>query len=500
MSDDANRVQGVEVPPWRAATQWRAVTTPTSQRWPDRGIRPLLPGEESQGVAVAGAVGIIGGITLVFWLSDHVTYDTWGPMVVALVLIWVSTVVIRRTAALSEDPLMVRLLTVALALKLISALVRRWIGLDVYGGLADSGQYHATGLQVADSFRQGILSTRSLDLAGTDEGHNISVITGAVYTVLGRQEIVGFLAFAWFGFLGQILFFRAFLTGVEHGNQRRYALLVFFLPSLLYWPSSIGKEAYMMFAIGLATLGVAHLLGPHPRARGALYLALGVVTILQVRPHMAAIVVGGIAIGAIARRPGRLSVRQTGPRVLLLLILVPLLLVSVNRMNQFFGADDLTAQSVDANFEYTRDQTTTGGSQFETTPVTSPADLPAAVISVLFRPFPWEIHSATTFAAAAEGLLLVGLVLACRHSLAALPRQVLCNPYLAYVVGYSILFIIAFSNIGNIGILARQRTQLLPILLTLLALQPLKTAAHRSAEFTRHPEQGSTGGTSARSW
>ena len=61
----------------------------------------------------------------------------------------------------------------------------------------------------------------------------------------------------------------------------------------------------------------------------------------------------------------------------------------------------------------------------------------------------------------------------CWASLVALPRQVLRNPYLAYVVGYSTLFIVAFSNVGNIGILARQRTQLLPILLTLLALQPI---------------------------
>ena len=125
---------------------------------------------------------------------------------------------------------------------------------------------------------------------------------------------------------------------------------------------------------------------------------------------------------------------------------------------------------------------------------------PGATASVLFRPFPWEIRNATTLAAALESVLLLVLLIASRRSLASLPRQVLRNPYLAYVVGYSILFIIAFSNIGNIGILARQRTQLLPILLTLLALQPLKTAAHRSAEFTRHPEQGSTGGTSARSW
>ena len=96
------------------------------------------------------------------------------------------------------------------------------------------------------------VSVESCDFTALEiVGFALAVIESApVYAVFGGQQIVGFLAFAWFGFLGQILFFRSFLTGVEHGNQRRYALLVFFLPSLLYWPSSIGKEAYMMFAIG----------------------------------------------------------------------------------------------------------------------------------------------------------------------------------------------------------------------------------------------------------
>ena len=453
----------------------------------------LKPADGSRTVAVVGAVGIVGGITLVFWLADHVVYDTWGPMVVALFLCWVSSVVIRRTAALTDDPLMVRLLTVALVLKLISALIRYQVGEGFYEGATDASVYHNGGLAVADNLRHGLFTTDGTVLAVRgSETKNIGVLAGGVYAVLGGQQIVGFLAFAWFGFLGQILFFRAFLTGVEHGNQRRYALLVFFLPSLLYWPSSIGKEAYMMLFIGLATLGVAHLLGPRPRVRGALYLALGVIAILQVRPHMAAIIVGGIAVGAIARRPGRLTVRQTGPRVLLLLLLIPLLLLAITRMNQFFGTEKFNVDSVDATLTQTRDQTTTGDSQFETTPVNSPADLPVAAVSVLFRPFPWEIRSATTLAAAAEGLLLIGLVLAYRRSLTALPRQVLRNPYLAYVAGYSTLFIIAFANIGNIGILARQRTQLLPVLLTLLALQPLKSVADRSAKSARHPEQGST--------
>lgn len=49
-----------------------------------------------------------------------------------------------------------------------------------------------------------------------------------------------------------------------------------------------------------------------------------------------------------------------------------------------------------------------------------------------------------------------------------LPRR--RAPYLAFVATYRLLFIIAFSNFGNFGILARQRAQLLPFVLVLLAI------------------------------
>ena len=43
-------------------------------------------------------------------------------------------------------------------------------------------------------------------------------------------------------------------------------------------------------------------------------------------------------------------------------------------------------------------------------------------------------------------------------------------PYVAYATTYTIMFVIAFSSIGNFGILTRQRTQVLPMLLVLLVL------------------------------
>ena len=72
-----------------------------------------------------------------------------------------------------------------------------------------------------------------------------------------RRRLGGFLVFAWIGFLGLLLFWRAFRIGVPDGDGRRYMILVLFLPSLLYWPSAIGKEAWMMLGLGLCAYGIA---------------------------------------------------------------------------------------------------------------------------------------------------------------------------------------------------------------------------------------------------
>ena len=78
----------------------------------------------------------------------------------------------------------------------------------------------------------------------------MELITTGVYTVIGPITLAGFLVFSSFAFWGAYLLYRAFRIAVPNGDARRYALLVFLLPSMLYWPSSIGKEAWLMLFVG----------------------------------------------------------------------------------------------------------------------------------------------------------------------------------------------------------------------------------------------------------
>ena len=62
----------------------------------------------------------------------------------------------------------------------------------------------------------------------------------------------GLLSFG--GLVAYALAYRRSFPGVPYGA---YWAWVFLLPSLWFWPSSIGKEAYDALGLGLATLGFA---------------------------------------------------------------------------------------------------------------------------------------------------------------------------------------------------------------------------------------------------
>ena len=101
--------------------------------------------------------------------------------------------------------------------------------------------------------------------------------TGVVYYLFGTDMIAGFIVFGLIAFVGSYLWYRATVEAVPFLDRRLYFLIVMFVPSILFWPSSIGKEALMQFAIGSAALGTAHIfngkivrgvLVAHRRARG----------------------------------------------------------------------------------------------------------------------------------------------------------------------------------------------------------------------------------------
>jgi hypothetical protein len=385
---------------------------------------------------------------------------------------------VRRLLSREQDRVVRSLIVVGLLVKLAGSMLRYTVMADLYGDdVGDFRRYFENGKAIAGQLRGGGWPEE----ASTTGTEFMDFITGVIYVPLPPNIILGFLVFAVLSFIGAYLTLRAFQIAVPDGDHRRFALGVFLLPTMFFWPSSIGKEAWLVFALGTAAYGAARVLR---RERfGYLVLLLGTAAAFQVRPHMGALFAICFA-GAFLLRFRDPDVR--GGTVGWILGLVVVGFGAGYAMSNF--GDELPqdrsieGSTTDQIFAETDRRTSQGGSAYESRPVRNPADFVHAAITVPFRPFPIEAHNSQALITSFEGVALLGLVLLSIRRLAAVPWTMLRRPFVALSAAYTVGFIIAFSNVGNFGILTRQRAQLLPFLLVLLCVPPRRTGPDDVAE------------------
>lgn len=443
---------------------------PSSPSFPARVISAvLLPLNRLSGASLAAVAGLvlIGGYALGLALSmAHTSYDTWGVLVVGPVLALVSWPLVKAALRSENDRWISRLIVLALVGKAVGALARWAVAFVLYDGAADASRYNRQGAAVAEQFHAGNFA---VDLGGPLVGTGfVILLTGIVYSLIGPTLLGGYLVFAWLGFWGLFAFYRAFRLAMPGANHRRYAVLVFFLPSLIFWPSGIGKEAWMTFGLGLAALGAAKLL---TGTRGAVVpLTVGLLATAMVRPHMTALVFVAAAAAFLVRRDVHRTPLTPVIRAVTLAVLAVVGVVIARQAATFFDVESVSVDSVNAVLNDTSERTETGGSAFQARPVQSPLDMPLAAVTVLFRPLPWEADNLQLLVTALEGTCLFVFAVASwgrvRNLWAFRPGRA----YSMFCLLYVLLFVFAFSTFNNFGLLARERSLVYPFLLALLCL------------------------------
>lgn len=433
-------------------------------------------------------------------LMSSLGYDAAAPLFLSPIAVVISLPALVAQARREGSRVLLWILVAALVLKLASAVARQYVALDLYSGLADATRYHEEGLRLRAQFLSGNFNTGLSSLTSTNF---ISFLTGIIYTIIGPSRLAGFMAFAWLGFWGQFLFYRAFTIALPEGRSRTYARLIFFLPSLLFWPSGIGKEAVTLFALGITAYGAARILSG-ATVRGLPIAALGLWLSALVRPHIAGM--AGVALaGAYVLRPVSRQLRELAPvaKVLALTLLALVSVILILRTDRFLvdsGID--TGQGVRSVATQVSARSDEGGSEFEPSPILeSPERTPIGVVTVLFRPLIFDARNVQTLATALEGTFLLGLSLVrIRWAIAAIGswRR---RPYVVFALLYTGMFVVAFSGVANFGLLARQRVQLLPFYLVLFCIPPRKEQVmtnelrRRGAWTTKTIQQTSTGAT-----
>jgi hypothetical protein len=327
--------------------------------------------------------------------------------------------------------------------------------------ITDAEGYHRAGVLLARDLRVGRLTPGFRLQPGTMV---LRLATGVVYAVTGPSKLRGSLAFSWLGFWGVFLFHRAFAVGVKGGNRRDYARLVFFMPSLVYWPSAIGKEPWMLFSLGAAARGSAGLAaGGGRRALAAAAVGTGLAAV--VRPQVAGLAATAAAGSQLVARP-----RGAAGRAPAVVGALAVAACSVAAARRFFrDAKAPLEGGLVSVLRHAARRTGEGRSTFVPPIVDSPLRLPAAAMTVLLRPAIVEARNPQTLAAGLETSLLTYLLVKRRGEIAAAVRRSRDEPYIAFCALYTILFVISHSGIANFGILVRQRTQLLPMVFVLLS-------------------------------
>jgi hypothetical protein len=376
------------------------------------------------------------------------------PLITVAMFPWLARVARRETRF---D--LLGLLFLGLFLRFFGAFFR-------FQNAADAVEYHNVGNKLAVSFRQldfGVDTGRQIPGTGS-----LRYLSGLVSVVTGPNMFAQFLVFTVIAFIGAVLFYLAFVTGFPEGDHRRYALFILLWPSLAFWPSSVGKEAAMSFGIGLLSLGAARL---YSRKRGgSLVFAVGLTAVVMIRPHIGlTLLIAAFVAYLFINRTGASRSLGFGKLFLSAIMLVAGLIVAGSTAN-FLGLETLGSEEISTSLENTAAQTSQGGGEFTPIRASNPLLYGGSLVTVLFRPFPFETHNLESVLTSIESTFLIALIIASARRLRRLPRYLLRQPYVAYAFSTVLLFGYLFSVVSNFGILARQRTQVLPLLFVLLSV------------------------------
>ena len=373
----------------------------------------------------------------------------------------------------ASEPWLPKLLMFAFIAKIVASFARWGMVEFLYGGFGDSIAYHDAGVLHAPTWRSLMVP----EIIGRSMGTRfVENVTALFYAPHIPHILGGFFMFASVAFLGQVLYYLAYRRVFGDRLLLGFGMAVFFFPTLLFWPSSIGKDALMTAFLGVAVYGAVRLFEAY-QFRWLVVLGLGLWGASVIRSHVAALVGGALLIAVLVGRSTRGGIGVNVRRLMVLGAMLTGALLVLALFAETFGlgtggdgpfAIDLSLEDLDPVVSDVGRRTGQGGSAVAASDdALSPIALLGAFPRVMFAPYPWQAFNAQAMLAAIEGVAILGIFL---WALPAIVRSVPSmrrHPALRFGLVYLIGFVAAFSTILNLGIMTRQRGQVMGVYLLL---------------------------------
>ena len=407
---------------------------------------------------------IFSFIAFVLSLLMVIPDEDWFSLLVYLAVLGVLARILYKKSLQPIDPTFPSsLFWLAFILKLSGSAIRYWAGVDLYGGYADAVRYQRDGEYFAGFFRQFDFSVFDAIPQGTE---GMSYLTGLLYTILPPSLPGSYFFFATLAFTGSVFYYRAFLVAYPQLKPTLFRFVIFFLPSVLFWPSSLGKDAWIFFHSGFIAYGLAQYIR-QARLSGLLLAGIALFFIGVIRPPVAAMITLAVVIAYLVQ--GMRTAKQFVGGVLLVGFGIFIYQFSTEYLLRVKGLPEVSWSGLQEFYAYQQRQTHSGGSRFAPVVLLTLLGPLYAVVTVLFRPFVWEAKNPQILVTALESMLWLGLFWYHRRTFLTRIRLVTKDPWIAFLAVYSILMIFSLTTIANFGLLARQRLMFLPFLWMLFA-------------------------------
>ena len=305
-------------------------------------------------------------------------------------------------------------------------------------------------------------------LAGLTPGNRAyQVALGGFYWLTGASELVTYLingGLACWGLVA-LLYVMVRASGCQM-LPFWVVVLVGFLPSGICWSTTNLKEGPMLWAICMILQAAANpgsgssqsqlgptVMGDRSRRSSLISFFLGAIVASILRPHIAIAWVAGIMAG-VGLWERRIKTTVAGGLGLVLGVIL-LNYLAPEMMAQLVEGDVLEElqESYESRAHLGASAISYGGE--------GPIPILSGLTLIFLRPYPTEIHNAVAFFAALEiwilsCLALIGWLLLRRRS------EALTTPFVITLMVTTLIIAFLFTYMYNMGLLVRQRLQVLP--------------------------------------
>jgi len=388
---------------------------------------------------------------------------------------------------------MSRVVLVALLIKLITTILFVYLTKYVLGG--DSLMYYTGASQIA-SADLGVICEYFFTLNPSElSNHAWSILQGSPvnYFVSIGNNLVGEIGaffillffdsytsvsfmFALLGFVGTFKFYKVGIS-LYPSAKRFLALMLLFLPSLLYWSNGIMKDSVCLFFLGIATEAVytIYILNKL-RLQRILALLVSIYFLFYIKVYIAIVFIACLIIVLGKRYYFNIRnklLRRLALPIFLIVIALGLYFSNALIANQFqrFSSDQIL-ETIKYHQDVTYGASTYSLGNFDGSFVSLFLLLPFALFTSLFRPFLWEVHNIFMLFLSVENLALmfVTIITVIKCGLLRSIKTIFNDDILIYSLTFVIIFggLVGLSTY-NFGNLARYRLPMLPFYALLLA-------------------------------